>query len=86
MKTVTEAPATPTPTAEATPTPTPNPLEGKYLKDLFAEHGMKVGTCLNMQMINRNGVKKILLENFNSVTMENEMKPDSILSHSKSQS
>lgn len=82
----TEAPATPTPTAEATPTPTPNPLEGKYLKDLFAEHGMKVGTCLNMQMVNRNGVKKILLENFNSVTMENEMKPDSILSHSKSQS
>ena len=86
-----EAPtATPTPTStptpEATPTPTPDPAEGKYLKDLFAEHGMKVGTCLNMTMINRNGVKKLLLDNYNSVTMENEMKPDSILSQSKSQS
>ena len=92
--TPTEAPAdptaTPTPeatiTPEATPTPTPDPAEGKYIKDLFAEHGMKVGTCLNMTMINRNGVKKILTENFNSVTMENDMKPDSILSQTKSQS
>ena len=78
----TEETASSTP-VEATPTPD---IDGKYIKDLFAEHGMKVGTCLNMQMINRNGVKKILLDNFNSVTMENDMKPDSILNHSKSQS
>ena len=81
----TEAPATPTPTeAVPTATPTPDPVEGKSLKDLFAEHGMKVGTCLNMQMVNRTGVKNIILNNFNSVTMENEMKPDSILNQTKS--
>ena len=87
----TDEPITATPTeiptaepTEAAPTEAPNPLEGKYLKDLFAEHGMKVGTCLNMQMINRTSMKKLLVENFNSVTMENEMKPDSIFNRAKS--
>jgi len=93
--TPTEAPTeTPTPTEvtptevvteEPTPTSAPDPLEGKYLKDLFAEHGLKVGTCLNVQMINRIAVRNILLNNFNSVTMENDMKPEAIFSQSKSQ-
>ena len=94
--TPTEA-VTPEPTAEvtpteapteaptATPTPTPDPIEGMSLIDLFAEHGMKVGTCLNSQMIDRAGVKKLLLNNFNSVTMENSMKPDYIFNKKKSQ-
>ncbi|MBR4341418.1 MAG: endo-1,4-beta-xylanase [Lachnospiraceae bacterium] len=82
-------PTEPSPTeaviAEPTEAEPVDPLEGKYLKDLFAEHGMKVGTCLNMSMVNRAGVKRILLANYNSVTMENEMKPDSILNRTKSQ-
>ena len=74
------------PTATPTPTPeiTPDPLEGKSLKDLFAEHGMKVGTCFTTQMIDRNNVKKVVTENFNSITMENSMKPDYLFSKSKS--
>ena len=76
---------TPTEKPTATPTPTPDPVEGLSLIDLFAEHGMKVGTCLNTQMLDRAGVKKILINNFNSVTMENSMKPDYIFSKKKSQ-
>ncbi|MCR5323669.1 MAG: endo-1,4-beta-xylanase [Lachnospiraceae bacterium] len=76
---VTEAVAT------STPTPTPDPLEGKYLKDLFAEHGMKVGTCFTGQMIDRANVKKLISEHFNSVTMENAMKPDYIFNKKQSQ-
>ena len=87
---VTEAPTAtlePTPTEKptATPTPTPDPAEGKQLKDLFAEHGMKVGTCLNTQMIDRAVVKNLLLTHFNSVTMENSMKPDYLFNKKKSQ-
>ena len=80
----------PQPTTEVSPTPTPtpeitpDPLEGKSLKDLFAEHGMKVGTCFTTQMIDRNNVKKVVTENFNSITMENSMKPDYLFSKSKS--
>ena len=90
----TEAPTStpePTPTevvpteVPATPTPTPNPIEGLSLKDLFAEHGMKVGTCFNTQMIDRNGVRMLLTSNFNSVTMENSMKPDYLFNKKKSQ-
>jgi len=86
----TEAPtttpeATPTLAPTATPTPTPDPAEGKQLKELFAEHGMKVGTCLNTQMIDRAVVKKLLLEHFDSVTMENSMKPDYLFNKKKSQ-
>ena len=79
----------PTPEAEptATPVPTeaPDPLEGKYLKDVFAEHGMKVGTCFTGQMIDRANVKKLVSEHFNSVTMENAMKPDYIFNKKQSQ-
>ena len=76
---------TPTEKPTATPTPTPDPVEGLSLIDLFAEHGMKVGTCLNTQMLDRAGVKKILINNFNSITMENSMKPDYIFNKKKSQ-
>lgn len=54
------------------------------LKDVFSEHNMKAGTCLTAQMISNVQTSKILLSQFNSVTMENAMKPDSILSKTKS--
>ena len=54
------------------------------LKDVFAEHGMKVGTCLTPQMTSNVQMSKIILGQFNSVTMENAMKPDAILNQAKS--
>lgn len=83
-ETVTATPTEePSPTPTPTPSPTPTPPE-VILKDIFAEHGMKVGTCLTTQMIN-SPVKTIILEHYNSVTMENSMKPDYILNKQKSQ-
>ncbi|MBO4697895.1 MAG: endo-1,4-beta-xylanase [Lachnospiraceae bacterium] len=83
---VTEEP-TPVPTQipveDPTPTPTPEPPQ-VYLKDVFAEHGIKVGTCLTTQMISNSKTKELLLGHYNSVTMENHMKPDYILSQAKS--
>ncbi|MBO4514705.1 MAG: endo-1,4-beta-xylanase [Lachnospiraceae bacterium] len=70
--------------AQATPAPTADPAEGKTLKDLFAEHGMKVGTCLTTNMISRAMTNQIIRTHFTSVTMENSMKPDATLSQKKS--
>lgn len=55
-----------------------------YLKEIFAEHGIKCGTCLTPRMFERDAFKQILNSQFNSATMENEMKPDSILNKEKS--
>lgn len=91
---VTEVPATSTPAPEPTatntptpvpPTPTPEPEISVYFKDFMAEHGLKAGTCLNVQMINTARYEQIVLENFSSVTMENDMKPDAILNQAESQ-
>lgn len=54
------------------------------LKELFAQHGMKTGTCLTPQMTSSLNSSKLILEQFNSITMENAMKPDAILSKTKS--
>ena len=72
------------PTPEPTPAPTADPAEGLSLKDVFAAHGMKVGTCLTTNMTNRAQTSNILKAQFNSATMENAMKPDSCLSQKKS--
>jgi len=47
-----------------------------YLRDVFAEHGLKVGTCLTTRMISNDIASKRVTSQFSSVTMENEMKPD----------
>ena len=75
----------PAETPESTPAPTTDPAEEKTLKEVFSEHNMKVGTCLTSSMIDRKNTNKIILTEFNSVTMENSMKPDAILSQKKSQ-
>lgn len=46
------------------------------LKEIFAEHGLKVGTCITPQMISTNKHANLILEQFSSVTAENAMKPD----------
>lgn len=58
---------------------------GLSLKELFAQHGMKVGTCLSTYEINRNSINQVIQEQFNSVTMGNDMKPDYILDQKESQ-
>ena len=61
-----------------------DPLSGLSLKELFAEHGMKVGTCLTTQMTGRALTNQLIQDQFNSVTMENSMKPDYLFSQKKS--
>lgn len=62
----------------------PEEDDGIYLKDIFAEHGMKVGTCLSPSMVSNTVYSSLVLEQFNSVTMENAMKPDYIFNKKES--
>lgn len=69
---------TPAPTSAPLPTLTPDEMIGDLsLKEMFAEHNIKVGTCLNEQYIKDAAISKLVLSQFNSFTMENSMKPDS---------
>lgn len=54
------------------------------IKELFAEHGIKAGTCLTTNMTGGMKSQEILKQNFNSATMENAMKPENILNKEKS--
>lgn len=58
-------------------------LEGG-LKDVYAQAGVKAGTCLSEPMIGQSIFSDIVTANFNSITLENNMKPEAILSQSKS--
>ena len=53
------------------------------LKEKFEEWGMKVGTCINPDYLEEPYVS-ILKEQFNSVTLENHLKPEFILSQEAS--
>lgn len=55
-----------------------------YLKDVYGAHNIKVGTCLSPQMVDDPELSKLITEQFNSVTMENAMKPDYIFNKEKS--
>lgn len=67
----------PTATPNPTPTLTPEQTVGDLsLKEFFAERNMKVGTCLTAQMIVDKTLNPLILSQFSSVTMENDMKPD----------
>lgn len=53
-------------------------VEGS-LKDVYGQADMKAGTCLSDTMISLSKYTDIITKNFNSVTLENFMKPDSML-------
>lgn len=55
-----------------------------HLKDIYAEHGLKVGTCLTPSMISSASQTQLITSQFSSVTMENAMKPDYIFSKKRS--
>lgn len=67
------------------PTATPKPTEIPFaVKDVLGEHGLKAGTCLSYSMTTHKKSQEIIKENFNSITFENEMKPDAILDQAAS--
>lgn len=54
------------------------------LKDKFAEHGMKLGLAVTLNNLENKEQAACIKEHFNSLTMENAMKPDFILDHKRS--
>lgn len=58
--------------------------EPENIKDLFEAHGVKAGTCISQKMIYDPNYSNLITEQFNSVTLENALKPDAILNQSAS--
>lgn len=58
--------------------------EPETIKDLFEAHGVKAGTCISQKMIFDPNYSGLITEQFNSVTLENALKPDAILNQSAS--
>lgn len=74
-----EATLAPETEAEGTEASTEVLPETPAIKEVFGEHNMKAGTCLSYHMINTPKCVDIITTHFNSITFENEMKPDAIL-------
>ena len=64
--------------------PAQRDVTDKALKDVFAEHGVKVGTCISQQVVSNSSMAGLVIEQYNSCTMENAMKPDYILNQEQS--
>lgn len=79
--------APPTPSQTAVPTPTPKPTRTPGPQNLFAalsDYMKNVGSCISYNSWGNSAlddpdIKAYVKENFNSITAENEMKPESIL-------
>lgn len=71
---------TPTAAPTSTPTPSPEPIdyEKAALKDVYSKY-FSIGTIMNYYTITDTKCLNIVKNNFNSITCENEMKPDSLL-------
>jgi len=79
-----EPTATPKPTKAPKPTATPIPEFTETFKGVFGEYGLKAGTCMSEYMCNNSRTQEFMKENFNSITFENELKPDAILDQAAS--
>lgn len=55
------------------------------IQSVLAEHNMKAGTCLSEQMLRNSKCVEFIKANYNSITFENELKPDYILDKKASQ-
>ena len=81
-----EAVPTEAPSATATPAPSPSPTpvaidyKTAVIKDIYADY-FTVGGVLGSSGMNNPSVSGIITTHFNSVTMENEMKPNSLLDY-----
>jgi len=58
------------------------PLVEGGIKGVFGLHDLYAGTCINTLAITV--YSDHILENYNSITLENDMKPEAILNHQKS--
>lgn len=74
-----EPTATPRPTATPAPTPTPLPVVTETFQGVFGTYGLKAGTCLSAYMLTNQECVEFIKENYNSITFENELKPEAIL-------
>ena len=54
------------------------------LKDVYEQVDIVAGTCLSDIMIRQESFENIILDNFTSITLENNMKPDALLNHNAS--
>ena len=72
-------------TAEITPTASPKETEvaNEGLKDAFKDEFL-IGSAVNSNNFSDKYMMEFITKQFNTVTMENEMKPDSLLDHDKS--
>lgn len=85
----TAATQTEQPDAEVTPEAeeplfTEEELANISIKDAFAKYNVKAGTCMNSFFIDGGANEELILKQFNSITMENHMKPDYIFNKDKS--
>ncbi len=72
----------PRPTNTPKPTKTPAPTQGVTLgTSLYKRYQgyFDFGTCVGASYLNNSKVMELVLEQFNSITCENEMKPDALL-------
>lgn len=76
--------ATPKPTATPTPAPTPVPedLNGLNLLNTYGKTFGYIGTCINLNQLQSKSVLELVKAQYNSVTLENEGKPDTVLGSS----
>lgn len=54
------------------------------IKDVYEQVDLLAGTCLSETMINNEGYENLIKENFTSITLENDMKPEAILNKAAS--
>lgn len=54
------------------------------IREVYEHYGMKAGTCLSDIMISDGKYADLITENFNSITLENFMKPEHMLNRSAS--
>lgn len=83
-ETTPEATAEPTATPTVNPTATPKPTDTPAIKEVFGQHNMKAGTCMSYHMMSTQKTEQMMIKHFNSITFENELKPDAILNQQAS--
>lgn len=63
---------------------TPVVADGATLLNTYGKVFGNLGTCINLFQLQNASTLKLMKEHYNSVTSENEMKPDALLGHSPS--
>jgi GH35 family endo-1,4-beta-xylanase len=58
-------------------------LEEVGLKDIYAKY-FRIGNILNDRTVNNTGIKTLMIKEYNSITMENEMKPNATMTQTGS--